>query len=379
MKLFNGYGWVLAFIALVFFDRALAGSDEKILSVLPSPPGSSIADQVGEDYSFYGLASHYNSLSYYLVDSYQVRKLIKEETISLAVDQRLAVVGRFKVFLISGEGTSLRFDGLQLSIDHAALLVQQGASVEVVSKSALQAISPVLDQLRYAHLWPPLAQLSKLVEWALTKVHSAGITNWGWVLVIFSLLLKLLLLPVSMMTLIFQRRVSQVQTALEPVIADIKARYDGEQAHNLLMAAHREQGVTPFYTLKPMLGSFVQIPVLIAVFNALGEMGQFNHESFLWIDNLAYPDVVGQLSVGIPMIGDAISLLPLLMTLITVWATVAFQNRHASVEEVKRQKRNLFFMAAAFLILFYPFPAVMVLYWTLANLFQVVQQQLIKI
>ena len=379
MKLFNGYGWVLAFISLVFFDRALAGSDEKIFSALPSPPGSSIADQVGEDYSFYGLASYYNSLSYYLVDSYQVRKLIKEESISLTLDQRLAVVGRFKVLLISGEGTSLRFDGRQLSTDRAASVVQQGASVEVVSKSALQAISPVLDQLRYAHLWPPLAQLSKLVELALTKVHSAGITNWGWVLVIFSLLLKLLLLPVSIMTLIFQRRVSQVQTALEPVLADIKARYDGERAHNLLMAAHRERGVTPFYTLKPMLGSFVQIPVLIAVFNALGEMAQFNHQSFLWIDNLAYPDVVGQLSVGIPMIGDAISLLPLLMTLITVWATVAFQNRHASVEEVKRQKRNLFFMAAAFLILFYPFPAVMVLYWTLANLFQVVQQQLIKI
>jgi YidC/Oxa1 family membrane protein insertase len=128
-----------------------------------------------------------------------------------------------------------------------------------------------------------------------------------------------------------------------------------------------------------MLGSLIQIPILIAVFNALGEMPQLDGQSFLWIENLAYPDAMGHLSFAIPMFGDTISLLPFIMTIVTLYSTIIFQNRHAAEVDVKRQKRNLYLMAAAFFVLFYPFPAVMVLYWVLANILQTIQQQIIKI
>jgi len=68
-------------------------------------------------------------------------------------------------------------------------------------------------------------------------------------------------------------------------------------------------------------------------------------------------------------------LLPLLMTLVTIVSALLFQDRHAPAEELKRQKRNLYLMALAFFVLFYPFPAAMVLYWTLSNALQIVQQQ----
>jgi YidC/Oxa1 family membrane protein insertase len=181
------------------------------------------------------------------------------------------------------------------------------------------------------------------------------------------------------MTTNFQRKVSQVQSSLAPKLADIKANYDGEEAHNRLMAAHKELGVSPFYTLKPMLGSFIQIPILIATFNALGEMPQFVGQSFLWIKDLAYPDAIMQFSFAVPMFGDSLNLLPFLMTIITIYSTRVFQNKHAPEAEVKRQKRNLYFMAFAFFILFYPFPAVMVLYWALANILQFIQQKYVEI
>ena len=181
------------------------------------------------------------------------------------------------------------------------------------------------------------------------------------------------------MTVHFQRRVSKVQAQLAPRLADIKANYDGEDAHNRLMAAHKELGVSPFYTLKPMLGSLIQIPILIAVFNAFGEMPQLGGQSFLWIENLAYPDSIGHLPFAIPMFGANISLLPFIMTAVTLFSTIIFSNRHAPEAEVNRQKRNLYFMAGAFFVLFYPFPAAMVLYWTLANILQTIQQQVIRI
>jgi len=72
----------------------------------------------------------------------------------------------------------------------------------------------------------------------------------------------------------------------------------------------------------------------------------------LWIDNLAYPDAIGYLLFTTPMLGNTISLLPYIMMAVTLYSTVIFQNRHASEAEMKRQKRNLYLMAAAFL----PFP-----------------------
>jgi membrane protein insertase Oxa1/YidC/SpoIIIJ len=78
------------------------------------------------------------------------------------------------------------------------------------------------------------------------------------------------------------------------------------------------------------------------------------------------------------MLGSTVSLLPFAMTAITIFSTLIFKNRHALPAELRAQKRNLYLMATGFLILFYPFPAGMVLFWTLANVLQTAQQQLVK-
>jgi len=74
-----------------------------------------------------------------------------------------------------------------------------------------------------------------------------------------------------------------------------------------------------------------------------------------------------------------VSLLPLLMTLIALCSTVVFKNRYAEITEIKRQKRNLYLMAALFFVLFYPFPAAMVLYWLSTNALHAIQQRWVKI
>jgi len=123
--------------------------------------------------------------------------------------------------------------------------------------------------------------LSKLIESILVLIQTYIVSSWGAVIIVFAILLKLLLLPVGIMTTNFQRKVSQIQSSLAPKLSDIKANYDGEEAHNRFMIAHKELGVSPFYALKPMLGLFIQLPIMIAVFNTLGEMSQFAGQSFL--------------------------------------------------------------------------------------------------
>jgi len=338
-----------------------------------------ITKRIQEATTFYGLASYYENVNYYIVENDTLLALDQNKAVKLSSTQWLTVVGRHNVMLIKAAGLLVRLNESQLTVENPEALTQSNAIVQIATKNELKTIAPELDQIRYTHLWLPLALLSKLIESSLEEIQRHVVSNWGLVIVVFSVLLKLVLLPVGVMTVHLQRRVSQVQAQLSPILTDIKAKYDGEDAHNRLMAAHKDLGVSPFYTLKPMLGSMIQIPILIAVFNALGEMPQLVGQPFLWMDNLAYPDAVGHVAFNIPMFGHTVSLLPFLMTAITLFSTIIFQNRHAPEDELKRQKRNLYLMAAAFFVLFYPFPAAMVLYWALANLLQTVQQQILKL
>lgn len=333
---------------------------------------------IENQYKFYGLASYYNTINYFIVKNNSLDRVHDDTQVKLNKGEWLAVVGRLKVMLVKEKGLNIKLADSNINLKQN-IINSIKPEILIVNKSELSSLAPELSQLRYNHLWGPLAFISELIESILVFIYINIYSHWGWSIVLFAIVLKILLLPVGMMTIRFQRKVSKIQKLINPTLAEIKASYDGEEAHNLLMKAHHDLGVSPFYTLKPMLGSFIQIPILVAVFNVLGEMSQLDGEPFLWINNLAYPDSIGLLPYSIPLLGNNISLLPFIMTIITLYSTYIFQNKHAPASEVNRQKLNLYFMALVFFILFYAFPASMVLYWTLANILQTIQQQLVKL
>ena len=134
-----------------------------------------------------------------------------------------------------------------------------------------------------------------------------------------------------------------------------------------LSAVYRDHGVHPLYTMKSLAGFLLQIPVFIAAFDMLGENYALNETSFLWMTDLAKPDQWLALPVAFPFFGGHLNLLPCLMTAFTL-LTSWLQKEDALTPELIRQQRNrLFWMAGAFFLLFYTFPAGMVLYWTTNN------------
>nr|WP_281347643.1 membrane protein insertase YidC [Marinicella rhabdoformis] len=232
------------------------------------------------------------------------------------------------------------------------------------------------SELKYAHLWGWLRSIALGIEWLLTTINNA-IGHWGWSIVLLSVVMKFLLMPVGLMTLRLQRNVSKNQTLLAPRLLEIKQKYKGEKAHNEMMAAHKELGISPFYTLKPLFSNFIQIPILVAIFNALGEMSALEGQGFLWVHDLSIPDALIDFGFAVPLLGSSLNLLPILMTLITLFSTIYYRNDLAPASETKKQKVNLYLMAFAFFVLFYPFPAAMVLYWAMANVLQFIQQKVL--
>tara|TARA_B100001971_G_scaffold101327_1_gene93395 strand:- start:86 stop:472 length:387 start_codon:yes stop_codon:yes gene_type:complete len=117
----------------------------------------------------------------------------------------------------------------------------------------------------------------------------------------------------------------------------------------------------------------IQIPVFIAVFDMLGESILLKQQSLLWIKDLSMPDHWMNLPFLIPFFGESFNLLPLLMMLVTALGAFFFQDQHLQGTLLKQQKRKLYLMAFAFFILFYTFPAGMVLYWTTSNSLQLMK------
>lgn len=334
---------------------------------------AAVGAPIAEPHRFHGLAHYLNGLRYFLVTPDGLAELRDGESATLAAGEWFAAVGRFNVLAIRGDGTGIAIGERSIRLDTPA--VETELPAVVASKPLLRQVDPALDQLRYAHLWGPLAALSKGVEAALVFLEHATGVGWAIALILFAILVKLVLLPVSLATARFQREVSEHRAALAPLLASIKKEHSGEEAHNRIMAAHKARGITPFYTLKPMLGLFVLLPLLIAIFNALAEMPQFAGAGFLWIEDLAYPDDIFRLPATVPFLGNTFNLLPWLMALMSVAASLRFRDAHASPADLRRKRRGLLLMATAFLVLFYPFPAAMVLYWLLNNLLQMVQQE----
>lgn len=350
----------------------------QLVNELQANPNLLIDSEVRENHRFYGPAAYYQAVAYFIVGKGHIERVPEDEQLTLSKGQWLAATGRFKVLVINEPGLTFHVSEEKLFIENPQIF-SEGTNVYLAEKLGLSTVAPELDQLRYAHLWTPFALLSKFIEYVLSIIHSYIAPNWVITLIIFTVLLRLILVPVSITSARVQRRVDQIKMSLTPKLDDIKAKFKGAEAHEKIMNAHKELGVSPFYTLKPMLWTLVQIPFLIAVFNALGEMPQFTSSSFLWIENMAYPDALFTIPVAFPLFGNEINLLPFLMAGVTVISVLLLQNTLLPSEAFKKQKRNLYFMAFGFFLLFYAFPAVMVFFWMLTNIVQAIQQRVFKV
>jgi membrane protein insertase Oxa1/YidC/SpoIIIJ len=110
----------------------------------------------------------------------------------------------------------------------------------------------------------------------------------------------------------------------------------------------------------------------------LGESIMLKGQGFLWINDLSRPDQWMNLPFAIPYFGGTFNLLPLIMMLVTVLSTLNFQDIYLQGDLLKQQQMKLYLMALAFFILFYTFPAGMVLYWTASNSMQLIKVLFVK-
>ena len=337
-----------------------------------------LAETVRDSYPYTGLSVYLGQSPLVAVNAKGQVKHIKNDDKNLTqLSNWVGYKGRFETVLLKANGGQISSpnEGQMVLVlpPWAKINVFHGRQDSSINSETYLGFD--VRKLQYSHLWRPLAGLSHWIE-ALFKFIQ-GLTGFGWglTIIVFAIVMKILMWPLSRLTKKLQSEVDSHKSALEPLFLDIKQNYKGEAAHKKVMKAYKDRGITPYYTLKPLVVTMLTLPILIAIFNMLGEVDVFQGQRFLWAHDLAYPDSVAYLPVSIPFLGNALNIMPFLMAAVTIVSTMLTRNQGVSDKVKSSQRRNLFLMTGLFFVLFYPFPVAMVFYWTLFNALQIIINQ----
>ena len=183
--------------------------------------------------------------------------------------------------------------------------------------------------------------------------------NWGWTIILFTLLVKLVLFPLSYKGMMSMQKLKD----LAPKMKDLKEKHKGDPAklNAQMMEMYKKNGANPMGGCLPML---LQIPVFFALYRVLLNADELQGAAWLpiWIDNLA--------------IADPYYVLPVLMG-----ASMWFQQKITPNNFTDPMQEKIFqwfpvIMALMFIIM--PFPSGLVLYWVVNNIFTIGQQYVIN-
>jgi len=183
--------------------------------------------------------------------------------------------------------------------------------------------------------------------------------NWGWAIILLSLLVYLVCLPLTLK----QMRSMKEMQVLAPKVEAIRAKYK-DNPHKMnqeVMALYKEHKVNPLGGCLPML---LQMPILFALYQVLMRSVALRGADFLWIKDLSMPDRLFTLPQSIPVMGNEINILPILMT-VGMFVQQKLSMVSSSSSSAEQQKIMMIVMPVMFLVFFYHLPSGLVLYWVI--------------
>ena len=218
-------------------------------------------------------------------------------------------------------------------------------------ETRLEGLAPGLELVK-DYGW--LTILAKPLYWLLDKIHSF-LGNWGWSIVGLVLLLKILFYWLNAKAYSSMAKMK----AINPKITEMRERLKDkpQQMQQEMMRIYREEKVNPMGGCFPIV---IQIPVFIALYWVLLSSVEMRNAPWIgWIHDLSSP--------------DPFFILPLLMT-----ASSLLQTALNPAPPDPMQAKMMWIMPLAFSVMFFFFPAGLVLYWLTNNILSIAQQWVIN-
>lgn len=198
--------------------------------------------------------------------------------------------------------------------------------------------------------------------------------NYGLIILLLTIGLKVVLLPVGYKTYMSSAKMR----VLKPEIEAINARYpkdeDMMKKQQATMSLYKSAGVKPAGGCLPML---IQMPILIAMYRFFPASYELRQKSFLWAEDLSTYDSIWDFGHSIPLYGDHMSLFTILMTIATLFYTWLNNKLMNPTQGNKDQQRMMnimmYMMPIMFLFMFNNFSSALTYYYLLFNILTFVQ------
>jgi YidC/Oxa1 family membrane protein insertase len=219
--------------------------------------------------------------------------------------------------------------------------------------------------------WPPMLWVNKFMVIPAFKFLESFIGNYGLIIVLLVLMVKLLLLPLSYSSYLGMAKMR----LLKPETDAIKEKNGDNmaQAQQDTMKLYKQVGVNPFSGCIPLL---VQMPFLFALFYFFPISIELRQKAFLWAEDLSTYDSIINLPFTVPFgFGSHVSLFVLLMTASTLIYT--WQNNQMT-GVTGPMKSMGYIMPIVFLFVLNSFAAGLSFYYFVSNLVTFAQQAIIK-
>lgn len=215
--------------------------------------------------------------------------------------------------------------------------------------------------------WGPINYLAKFLMWVLNLLY-AICHSYGVSIIILTLLVRTAFYPLTSKGNESMRKMQKVQ----PMFKELKEKYkDNPQLLNQKMTElYRKEGINPLAGCFPIL---LQIPIFFALYAMLDNAIALRHVSFLWAKNLAAADTIFSIPLGFTLPFFNVDAIPVNPLVLAMTALMMVQQRMTPMSADPAQKRMMQMMPVIMLIFLYDLPSGLTLYWTVSNIFSIIQ------
>lgn len=216
----------------------------------------------------------------------------------------------------------------------------------------------------YAWLRPVIRPIAAVILWVLRELHDNLGVAYGWVLVLFGVMMRLLTWPLNAKAMRAQMRNMEVQPVLQARMKEIQNRHgdDPRKQQEEMFKLYQELGVNPFSMLSGCLPMLIPMPVLITLFFVFQKAVEFRGVSFLWLPDLS--------------LRDPLYLLPVFLVG-SMFTLQLISTRLSGMEQNPQTKMMMYVMPVMMGVLFFNLSSGLNLYYATTNIASLPQQLLI--
>jgi YidC/Oxa1 family membrane protein insertase len=231
----------------------------------------------------------------------------------------------------------------------------------------LAAVGHELEEVNpYGYRWlrPVVRPIAAAALWLLNGMHDQLGLAYGWVLIIFGVLVRLATWPLNARAMRAQMKNMAVQPQLQARMKEVQTKYAGDPARmqKEMMGVYQELGVNPLSMMTGCLPLLIPMPVLITLFFVFQSAIEFRGTGFAWLDDLS--------------LRDPWHILPVFLV-VSMFLLQWVSTKLSGMEQNEQTRMMMYMMPVVMGFVFFVMPAGLNLYYASTNVASFPQQILI--